>query len=82
MLLVIMKKNVVKKQHVDKSRIYRRTNMTISQIMHKMIVYSEGNIHDIDHLIRVWTYAKTIGELERVDKETQFILEAAAIFCL
>ena len=53
--------------------------MTISQIMQKMIVYSEGNIHDIDHLIRVWTYAKTIGELESVDKETQFILEAAAI---
>ena len=23
-----------------------------------------GNIHDIDHLIKVWTYAKTIGELE------------------
>ena len=53
--------------------------MTISQILEKMIALSKGNIHDIDHLIRVWTYAKTIGELEGLDKDTQFILEAAAI---
>lgn len=53
--------------------------MTISQIMEKMIAFSNGNIHDIDHLIRVWTYAKTIGELEGLDQQTQFILEIAAI---
>ena len=53
--------------------------MTISQIMEKMIAFSNGNIHDIDHFVRVWTYAKTIAELEEIDPETQFILEAAAI---
>ena len=53
--------------------------MTISQIMEKMIGYSDGNIHDIEHLTHVWTYSKTIGELEGLDRETQFILEAAAI---
>ena len=53
--------------------------MTTAQIMEKMIAFSEGNIHDIDHLIRVWTYAKTIGELEGLDPETQYVLEAAAI---
>ena len=53
--------------------------MTIAQIMEKMLASSEGNIHDIDHLLRVWSYARTIGELERLDSETQFILEAAAI---
>lgn len=53
--------------------------MTVSQIMEKMIAFSEGNIHDIDHFIRVWTYAKTIGELEQLDRETQFVLEIAAI---
>ena len=53
--------------------------MTISKIMERMISFSNGNIHDIDHLIRVWTYAKTIGELEDLDRETQFILELAAI---
>ena len=51
----------------------------ISKILEKMLRYSDGNIHDIDHLIRVWTYAKTIGELESLDDNTQLILEVAAI---
>ena len=42
--------------------------MTIAQIMEKMIAFSEGNIHDITHLSCVWTYAKTIGELEGLDE--------------
>lgn len=54
-------------------------NVPIAQIMQKMIAFSEGNIHDIDHFIRVWTYARTIGELEHLNEETQYILEAAAI---
>ncbi len=51
----------------------------ISQIMEKMIAFSDGNTHDIDHLIRVWTYSKMIGELEGLDEQTQLVLEAAAI---
>ena len=47
--------------------------------MKKMISYSEGNLHDINHFIKVWTYAKTIGELEHLDKDTQLVLEIAAI---
>ena len=53
--------------------------MTIAEIMGKMIVCSQGNQHDMDHFIRVWTYARTIGKLEGLDECTQFILEAAAI---
>ena len=53
--------------------------MTVAELMKRMITFSEGNIHDIDHFIRVWTYAKTIGELEKLDGETQYILEVAAI---
>lgn len=53
--------------------------MNIAEITEKMIAYSDGNIHDIDHFIKVWTYAKTIGELEQVDPATQFILEVAAL---
>ena len=53
--------------------------MTIAALLEAMIAYSEGNLHDIDHLIRVWTYARTIGELEGLDANTRFILEAAAI---
>lgn len=53
--------------------------MNIAQILEKMIVFSDGNIHDIEHLIKVWTYAKTIGELENLDRDMQYILEVAAI---
>ena len=53
--------------------------MNIAQIMEKMIDFSEGNLHDIDHLTHVWTYARTIGELEGLPEETQYILEVAAI---
>ena len=51
----------------------------IAQLMENMIAYSQGNLHDIDHFVRVWNYAKTIAELEKIDADTQFILEAAAI---
>ena len=47
--------------------------------MEKMIAFSKGNIHDIDHLIRVWAYARTIAQQEQLDEETQFITEVAAI---
>jgi uncharacterized protein len=53
--------------------------LKIAEIMKKMIEYSKGNPHDINHFLKVWGYAKTIGELEQLDKKTQRILEAAAI---
>ena len=52
---------------------------SISNITEKMIAYSKGDLHDIHHFLRVWAYAKTIGELEGLEEETQFILEAAAL---
>ena len=52
---------------------------SVSQIMEDMIAFSAGNLHDINHLMSVWSYAKTIGELEHLDRDTQFILEVAAI---
>lgn len=53
--------------------------MKIAQILQKMVAFSEGNIRDIEHLLKVWAYAKNIGELEEVDENNQFILEVAAI---
>ena len=53
--------------------------MSTAEIMERMLDFSKGNIHDIDHLLRVWAYARTIGQAEGLDAETQFILEAAAI---
>ena len=52
---------------------------TIAEIMANMIAFSDGNIHDIDHFVRVWNYARTIAELEGVDPGTQYLLEVAAI---
>lgn len=52
---------------------------TITHLMERMIAFSEGNIHDIDHFVRVWNYARTIGELEGLDADTQYVLEVAAI---
>ncbi len=53
--------------------------VTVSEAMAKMIEYSEGSRHDIDHFMKVWAYAKTIGELEHLDEQTQKTLELAAI---
>lgn len=53
--------------------------MTIPQLTEKMIAFSKGDIHDIDHFMKVWGYAKTIGELEGLDEDTQFTLELAAL---
>lgn len=53
--------------------------MTVSQIAAKMIQYSNGNLHDINHFMKVYAYAKTIGECEQLDQKTQTVLEVAAI---
>lgn len=53
--------------------------MTSAEIRKKMIDFSDGNLHDIAHFMKVWGYAKTIGELEGLDEDTQFLLETAAI---
>ena len=53
--------------------------MTIEEILRRMIEISRGNLHDIDHLVRVWAYARTIGVLEGLDGETLRTLEVAAI---
>ena len=36
-------------------------------------------MRDINHFLTVWSYAKTIGELEKLDEETQYVLEVAAV---
>lgn len=53
--------------------------MTISSLTEQMIHYCKGSLHDIEHFLKVWAYAKTIGECERLDIKTQEILETAAI---
>ncbi len=44
-----------------------------------MIEFSKGNIHDVEHFLKVHYYAKLIGECEQLDQDKQFILEVASI---
>lgn len=53
--------------------------MTISEVMKKMIRLSDGNTHDINHFMKVHSFAKLIAECENVDAHTLKIIEAAAI---
>lgn len=53
--------------------------MIVSTAIQKMIAFSEGNLHDIDHFLKVWAMARTIGELEGLDEHTQEILELTAV---
>lgn len=53
--------------------------MTVAEITEKMIGYSNGNRRDINHFLKVYAYAKTIGECECLDQDTQMVLEVAAL---
>ena len=53
--------------------------MIVAATTQKMIAFYRGNIHDIDHFLKVWAMAKTIGELEVLDKHAQEVLEIAAV---
>lgn len=57
----------------------RAETMTISQILVKMIDYSAGNRKDINHLMKVHSYARIIGKGEGLSEELQKITEIAAI---
>jgi len=53
--------------------------MSIGQAIAAMIEYLDGNLHEIEHMLKVYGYAKTIGEMEKLDCETQMTLETAAV---
>ncbi len=44
--------------------------MIVAAATQKMIDFYKGNIHDIDHFLKVWAMAKTIGELEALEPHT------------
>lgn len=51
----------------------------IGSITAKMIDFYNGERPSIAHFLKVYAYAKTIGQLEGLDKETQETLEIAAV---
>lgn len=45
----------------------------------KMKRYHNGNINKVQHFVRVYTLARSIGELEKLSEEEQYCLELAAV---
>lgn len=54
-------------------------SMPIADITVKMIEYYQGNHHDINHFLKVYAYARTLGEKELPTREERDVLEVAAI---
>ena len=54
-------------------------SVTISKAVINMIEECNGSQHDINHFLKVWAYARTIGEREGLDERTQETLELAAV---
>ncbi len=53
--------------------------MKHNELIMKMTEYYEGQPHRIQHFMKVYGYAKMIGEMEGISKGEQDILEAASI---
>ena len=52
---------------------------SVSEIAVRMIEYSEGNCHDISHLLKVWSFARMIAEREGVPEKERKTAEIAAL---
>lgn len=53
--------------------------MNIGSVINAMIGEMHGNLHEVEHLLKVYGYAKAIGEMEGLDPRTQRTLEIAAV---
>ena len=51
----------------------------IGQVINAMIAYYAGDVRRINHFLKVYGFAKAIGEMEGLDESTQEILEIAAL---
>lgn len=53
--------------------------MRIGRIIDAMIIYNAGDARRVNHLLKVFGFAKTIGEAEGLDARAQETLEIAAL---
>ena len=53
--------------------------MDVSIVINEMIKYYAGDVKRINHFLKVYSFAKSIGELEKINNDTQYILEVAAV---
>lgn len=52
---------------------------TVGQVLNAMIEYYAGDVRRVNHFLKVYGFAKAIGEAEGLEQETQKILEIAAL---
>ena len=57
----------------------KQLEMEVSRVALKMKTHYHGDAVKIQHFVRVYTLAKTIGELEKLPEEEQENLELAAV---
>ena len=50
----------------------------VARVINEMIMFDSGDAKRINHLMKVYAFASTIGRLESVDPRTQEIIEVAA----
>lgn len=50
-----------------------------TRLLEAMVEFDQGSAERIQHFLKVWSFAKLIGELEEIDPHTQEVLETAAI---
>ena len=53
--------------------------MSVAAAIEKMTEFYKGNLHDVAHFMKVWGFARTIGQLEGLDQQTQQTLEYTAV---
>ena len=53
--------------------------LSVSEAIVNMALHCAGSLSDIEHFLKVWAYAKAIGEQEGLDSRSQQILEYTAI---
>lgn len=53
--------------------------MITASLTQQMIAFCAGNLHDVNHFLKVTAFARTIGQLEGLDERTQLTLELTAI---
>ncbi len=51
----------------------------IGQVINAMIAYYAGDVRRINHFLKVYGFAKAIGEMEGLDESAQEIVEIAAL---
>ena len=57
----------------------KQRQMEINRVAMRMKTFYRGDADQVQHFVRVYTLAKTIGELEKLDDDEQEYLELAAV---